>query len=293
MVASMVIQGRELGAEDIDLIRGLQSEHGDWGRTRLSEELCRRWNWRNGRGQIKDMAARTLLVKLERRGHIRLPERLHKTSGRWRKVGVPPAVAEYQSVPIRGPLEQLRPLGVSIIAAGSQDQRLFNALLERYHYLGHRRTVGENIGYLFRDRQGREVGCALFGSAAWKCAGRDAWIGWDRRSREAQLGLLTNNTRFLVLPWVRVPQLASHLLGCVARRLCADWQEKYGHPIHALETFVERERFRGTCYRAANWVRVGETQGRTRNDRDRRIRSTVKDVYLLGLSKNFRRELCA
>jgi hypothetical protein len=239
------------------------------------------------------MAARALLAKLERRGHIRLPERLHKTSGRWRKVGMPPPVVEYHRAPIRGPLEQLRPLGVSIVTAGSPDQRLFNALLERYHYLGHRRTVGENIGYLFRDRQGREVGCALFGSAAWKCAGRDAWIGWDRRSREAKLGRLTNNTRFLVLPWVTVPQLASHLLGSVARRIGADWQEKYGHPIHALETFVERERFRGTCYRAANWVRVGETKGRTRNDRDRRVRSTVKDVYLLALSKNFRRELCA
>lgn len=288
-----MIQGRELGAGDIELIRTLQAEHGEWGRTRLSEELCRRWNWRNGRGQIKDMAARTLLTKLERRGHIRLPERLHKVSGRWRKLGAPPPVVEYGQAPIGGALDELRPLGVSVVAAGSSDQRLFNCLLERHHYLGHRRTVGENMGYLFRDRQGREVGCALFGSAAWKCAARDNWIGWKRRSRETKLGLLTNNTRFLVLPWVRVPHLASHLLGCVARRLGADWQQKYGHPIHALETFVERERFPGTCYRAANWVRVGETQGRTRNDRDRCIRATLKDVYLLPLDRNFRRELGA
>jgi len=293
MVEIMVIQGRELSAQDIELIRALQLEHGDWGRTRLSEELCRRWDWRNGRGQLKDMAARTLLVKLERRGHIRLPERLHKSSGRWRKRGAAPAAVGYQQTPINGPLEELRPLRVSLVSVGSPDHRLFNCLLERYHYLGHRRTVGENLGYLFRDRQGREVGCALFGSAAWKCAGRDAWIGWDRRSREAQLGRLTNNTRFLILPWVTVPHLASHLLGGVVRRLSADWQEKYGHPIHAVETFVERARFRGTCYRAANWVRVGATQGRTRNDRDRSIRASVKDVYLLALSKNFRRELGA
>jgi hypothetical protein len=203
-----------------------------------------------------------------------------------------PEVAE-RNAPIDAVLAQLRPLGVSLVRAGSPDQRLFNTLLERHHYLGHRRTVGENLGYLVRDAQGREVGCVLFGSAAWKCAGRDAWIGWDRRSREAKLGLLTNNTRFLILPWVRVPHLASHLLGCVARRLSADWQEKYGHRIVAVETFVERERFRGTCYRAANWVRVGATQGRTRNDRDRRIRSTVKEVYLLALDPNFRRQLCA
>jgi hypothetical protein len=238
------------------------------------------------------MAARTLLTKLERRGHIRLPERLHKTSGRWRKGGLPPAVVGYRMEPIAGALDELRPLVVSIVAAGSQDQRLFNTLLERHHYLGHRRTVGENLGYLVRDRQGREVACALFGSAAWKCAGRDTWLGWDRRRREARLGLLTNNTRLLVLPWVSVPHLASHLLGCLARRISTDWQEKYGHPIQALETFVERERFHGTCYRAANWVRVGETRGRTRNDRDRSIRATVKDVYVLPLNRNFRRGLC-
>jgi len=287
----MVIQGREVGASDLDLIRALQAEHGDWGRTRLSEELCRRWEWRNGRGQPKDMAARTLLVKLERGGHIRLPERLHKASLRRRKPGAAPAKVEYQRAPMGGPLEGLQPISVSVILAGSPDQRVFNTLLERYHYLGHRRTVGENMGYLFRDRQGREVGCALFGSAAWKCADRDAWIGWDRRSREAKLGLMTNNTRFLILPWVSVPHLASHVLGCVARRLCADWQRKYGHAIHLVETFVERGRFRGTCYRAANWVRVGQTRGRTRNDRDRTIRASVKDVYVLALNNNFRREL--
>lgn len=293
MTNSLVIQGRQLGAGDLELIRSLQLEHREWGRTRLSEELCRRWDWRNGRGQMKDMAARTLLTKLERRGHIRLPKPLHQSSGRWRKCGVPPAEVEYPQAPIQGGLAELRPITVTIVAAGSPDQRLFNVLLQRHHYLGHRRTVGENLGYLFRDAQRRVVGCALFGSAAWKCAARDAWIGWSRRSREAKLGLVTNNTRFLVLPWVRVPHLASHLLGCVARRLSADWQEKYGHPIVAVETFVECERFRGTCYRAANWVRVGATQGRTRNDRDRRIRSTVKDVYLLPLDQNFRRELGA
>ena len=130
MVATMVIQGRELAAKDIELIRTLQAEHGDWGRTRLSEELCRRWDWRNGRGQIKDMAARTLLAKLERRGHIRLPERLHKPSGRWRKLGSAPAVVEYPRAPIGGPLQELQPLEVSLVSAGTSDHRLFNCLLD-------------------------------------------------------------------------------------------------------------------------------------------------------------------
>ena len=146
---------------------------------------------------------------------------------------------------------------MSIVEPGSEDLRLFNCLLRRYHYLGHRNTVGENIRYLMRDCTGRPVGCALFGSAAWKCAARDAWIGWDRGRREANLGFLTNNTRFLVLPWVTVPHLASHLLATLARRVRADWQAKYGHPVHALETFVDRDRFKGTCYRAANWLRLG------------------------------------
>jgi len=291
MIEVMVIQGRELHAADIGLIRFLLAEHGDWCRTRISEELCRRWDWRNGQGRFKDMAARALLLKLERAGLIQLPKRRCPSSNGFRNRN-PPLVA-HATEPIRCTLRELRPLGVSIVEPGSADPRLFNCLLSRYHYLGHRNTVGENIRYLVRDRAGRPVGCALFGSAAWKCAARDAWIGWDRSRREANLGFLTNNTRFLVLPWVTVPHLASHLLATLARRVRADWQAKYGHPVHALETFVDRDRFRGTCYQAANWVRLGSTQGRTRNDRNHRIRVSVKDVYLYPLSKGFRRELCA
>ena len=291
MAEVTVIQGRELHAEDIGLIRSLLAEHGDWCRTRISEELCRRWDWRNGQGRFKDMAARTLLLKLERAGLIQLPKRRGPSSNGSRN-RTPPLVA-HATDSIRCALRDLRPLRVSIVGPGSEDLRLFNCLLSRYHYLGHRNTVGENIRYLVRDCTGRPVGCALFGSAAWKCAARDAWIGWDHGRREANLGFLTNNTRFLVLPWVTVPHLASHLLATLVRRVRADWQVKYGHPVHALETFVESDRFKGTCYRAANWLRLGSTQGRTRNDRNHCLRATVKDVYLYPLSSDFRRELCA
>jgi len=295
----MVVQGRELSAEDIGQMQGLLAEHPDWGRTRLSEELCRRWDWRNARGRIKDMAARTLLLKLERAGHIRLPQRRRKSTNGLRNRNAP--LVAHATAPICCALRELRPLAVSIVEPGSEDLRLFNCLLSGYHYLGHRNTVGENLRYLVRDRMDRPVACALFGSAAWKCAARDAWIGWDRATREANLGLLTNNTRFLVLPWVAVPHLASHMLAGFARRIRADWQTKYGHPVHALETFVDRDRFRGACYQAANWVRLGPTQGRTRNDRERSIRTSVKDVYLYPLIKDFRnalstlapRELCS
>jgi len=284
------MQGREVSGADLVLIRGLLAEQPGWGRTRLSEELCRRWDWRNAQGRPKDMAARTLLLKLERAGHIRLPPRRRPSSNDLRNRRVP--VAAPAPAPIRGTLRDLRPLVVSIVASGSEDLRLFNGLLAHYHYLGHRNTVGENIRYLVRDRHGRPVACALFGSAAWKCADRDAFLGWDSATRERNLQRLTNNTRFLIPGWVAVPHLASHVLGLVARRIRSDWQAKYGHPVHALETFVDRSRFKGTCYRAANWLPLGATQGRTRNDRAHRIRAAVKDVYLYPLVADFRQELC-
>ena len=287
----MVIQGRRLNGADIDLIRRLLDEHPEWHRSRLSQELCRRWQWCNAQGRLKDMAARTLLLKLERGGHIRLPKR-RGFSPNGRRNQCAPAVAPAPD-PIRCALGDLRPLSVSVVAPDSQDLRLFNGLLARYHYLGHRSTVGENLRYLVRDRLGRPVACALFGSAAWKCADRDAFLGWDRATRERNLQRLTNNTRFLVLPWVWAPHLASHVLGLIARRIRTDWQAKYGHPVHALETFVDRSRFKGTCYKAANWLRLGATRGRTRNDREHRIRAEVKDVYLYPLIPDFRQELCA
>jgi hypothetical protein len=291
MTGVMVMQGREVSGADIGLIRDLLVEHPHWGRTRLSEELCRRWGWRNAQGRLKDMAARTLLLKLEWGGRIRLPARQRPSSNGLRNRHMP--VVEPATDPIRGTLRDLRPLSVRVATPGSQDLRLFNGLLARYHYLGHRNTVGENLRYLVRDRHGRPVACALFGSAAWKCAVRDAFLGWERTTRERNLQRLTNNTRFLVLPWVLVPHLASHLLGLLARRIRTDWQAKYGHPVEALETFVDRQRFQGPCYRAANWLRLGATQGRTRNDREHRIRTAVKDVYLYPLVADFRRELGA
>jgi hypothetical protein len=291
MAQAMVIQGRKITDGEIALIRDLMAQHRDWGRTRLSEELCRCWNWRNAQGRIKDMAARTLLLKLERRGYIELPARQRPSSNHFRNRRAP--LVEPAAEPIRSDLSKLRPLSASLVVHRSDDLRLFKGLLGRHHYLGHRNTVGENLRYLIRDRHGRPLACALFGSAAWKCADRDRFLGWDRACRERNLQALTNNTRFLILPWVEVPHLASHVLGLIARRIRDDWQAKYGHPVHALETFVDRSRFRGTCYRAANWMRLGTTQGRTRNDRDRCIQAPVKDVYLYPLIQDFRRELCA
>lgn len=289
MAEVMILQGREVTDVDIELIRDLIAAHPERGRTPLSVDLCCRWNWRNAQGRLKDMACRTLLLKLERAGRIRLPLRQGPSSNGFRNRRPPPVVQAGEA--IRGALCDLQPLRVKVVAPGSEDLGLFNGLLAHEHYLGHRNTVGENLRYLVRDRHERPVACVLFGSAAWKCAPRDAFLGWDRTTRERNLQMLTNNTRFLIPGWVQVPHLASHVLGLVVRRIRSDWQAKYGHPVHALETFVDRSRFKGTCYRAANWLRLGETQGRTRNDRAHRIQAPAKDVYLYPLIPDFRRQM--
>lgn len=291
MEAEQVIQGRRLGESDLGLVRHWLATEPGWNRSRLSRELCERWNWRNGAGHLKDMACRTLLLQLERRGQIRLPARQRPS---------PNALRNSQALdlpckrtPIERALADLQPVRIEVLGQGHADLALFRFLLQRHHYLGLRNSVGENLKYLARDRHGRPLACLLFGAAAWKAKARDEWIGWTPEQRERALPLLANNTRFLVLPWVRVPHLASHVLGRVVRRLHADWTSKYGQGIELLETFVDRERFRGTCYRAAGWLPVGATAGRSRNDRAQTLAVPVKDIYLRPLSPDFRRRLCA
>jgi hypothetical protein len=286
-----VIQGRRVGARELEQVRQLLAAHPDWSRRRLSQQLTLLWDWRNGTGQLKDMAARTLLLKLERRGWIVLPPRRQKPVNRMRqkRMLTPLAVP----LPLVQSLETLLPLAITEVSAHARQRALCEALLQQHHYLSHRSWVGENLQYLIGDRQGRPLACVLFGAAAWQCADRDEYIGWDAPTRAQNLALIANNARFLVLPWVRVPHLASHVLGRIVRRLSQDWQIKYGHPIYLLESFVERDRFAGICYRAANWVRVGQTQGRTRQDRadGTRHQAPIKEIYLCPLHPRFRERL--
>lgn len=174
-----------------------------------------------------------------------------------------------------------------------EDLALFRFLLARHHYLGYGNTVGENVKYLLRAQNGRPLAALLWGAAAWKCAARDAWIGWSGQQRQERLWLVANNTRFLVAPWVRVPWLGSHALGMAAARVSADWQRKYGHAIELLETFVDGERFRGTCYRAAGWQHVGATTGRTRNDDRSQRPGPRKEVFLKPLRAGWKERLAA
>ncbi len=281
------VQGREITQDHIELIRRLIDADPSQNRTQLSKELCLLWNWRAANGQVKDMACRTFLLKLEQRGYITLPKR--RTPGRGcRKTSIP--YVPHNTDPVARSLSELEPVQIQLVEDTGL-QGLFQCLLFRYHYLGFRSTVGENIKYLVFDYRQNPLACLLFGSAAWKCAPRDDFIGWNAEIRKANLHLVTNNMRFLVLPWVRVPHLASHILGRVARRISSDWIEKYGHPIYLLETFVERDCFRGVCYQAANWIYVGQTKGRSRNDRYTTLKVPVKDIYLYPLTREFREAL--
>ncbi|MDP6113494.1 MAG: DUF4338 domain-containing protein [Planctomycetota bacterium] len=289
METERIIQGRCITPETVAQIRGLLADNPSWHRTRLSRELCARWDWRNDKGRLKDMAARTLLLKLERLGEIRLPERQRPSPNGYRNCSI--TDVPHDNSPIESNLRALQPLEIAPLEAADKDAPLFKSLLHRYHYLGHRHCVGENLKVMIRDQSGRLLACMLFGSAAWKTKSRDAFIGWERQTRERNLPFLTNNTRFLILPWVRVKNLASHLLAQVCRELPRHWIEKYGHPIHLLETFVERDRFRGTCYRAAGWTHVGTTAGRSRNDVYATMNVPVKDVFLYPLTPDFRRRL--
>lgn len=282
----MVIQCRNTTKADIAFIKRLMADNPSWGRRRLSRELCSTWHWHNGKGQVKDMACRSMLLKLERRGFIVLPPRRGGRMNALRNCSIAPV--EHQTDELCLSLKEVRPLQIEPVSPRSDSHPLFKFFLWRYHYLGHRNTVGENMKYLIRSCAGRPLACVLFGSAAWKTVARDTFIGWNAPVRERNLSYITNNTRYLILPWVKISLLASHILSLVSRRISSDWVAKYGHSIYLLETFVDRSLFRGTCYKAANWRMVGETKGRTRNDRNNTIHVPVKYVYVYPLRKDFR-----
>jgi hypothetical protein len=194
---------------------------------------------------------------------------------------------------ISGALTQLEPLSLQEVSAEPASRGWVKEALARFHYLGFGGAVGENLHYVVRDGQGRPLACLVFGAAAWKCQDRDRFIGWTAEQRQKHLALVANNTRFLILPWAKVPDLGSWILGQVAGRIAGDWQAKYGHSVVLLETFVEQSRFRGTVYRAANWESVGVTTGRTRQDRHTCLAVPRKEIYLYPLRRSFREALCA
>ncbi|MDR3121512.1 MAG: DUF4338 domain-containing protein [Clostridiales bacterium] len=274
--------------EKVGQVRELIIANPEWNRSRLSRELCELWDWKAATGQLKDISCRDLLRDLEAAGAVVLPT-AQKIS---RRAGVHERIAhmEHCTEPIRAELRELTPLRVKIVSSKPGIAE-FKSYIDQYHYLGFDRSVGESLKYFITSRDGRTLALLMFGSAAWKCASRDTFIGWSSEDRRANLYFMTNNNRFLIPEWVRVSHLASHVLALIARRLSHDWETKYGHPIYLLETFVETDRFRGTCYKAANWIHVGRTTGRGRDSISMKATLPTKEVWMFPLCKDFREKL--
>jgi hypothetical protein len=284
-------QGKEMNKSDLLLLRKIADNHPDWSRHRITKEICDHWNWRTRTGQLKTFAARSMIDKLEQRGYIQLPA-VRTTQRRTMRPAFPNDFVPPVANSVTEKLKDITPLTIHIPQAYSYEDACFGYYLNQYHYLGFHRTVGENLKFIIKDRFSRDIACLLFGSAAWQVAPRDVFIGWNPKIRCRNINLMTNNTRFLILPWVNVPHLASHILGMVIRHLQTYWMEKYNHPIHMVETFVEKERFAGTCYKAANWILIGQTKGRSRQERHGKQVVPIKDIYLYPLTPRFREGLC-
>lgn len=291
MERDIVYHGRHINSEDIIFIKTLIAKNADKSRRFISKEICQEWDWRQENGTLKDMVCRGLLLKLEAEGLITLPPRKQIPNNPFlnRK---PPEVVRVDQSPIECNLEDIQPIELRSVRK-TKLEKLYNSLIHEYHYLGYAQPVGEKFKYLVLSNE-RPIGCIGWSSAAWYIGCRDRFIGWSPEIRAKNLHLIAYQTRFLILPWVRVSFLASHLLGLNARIISNDWLDFYKHPIYFLETFVDSEGlgFKGTCYRAANWILLGKTTGRGKLDKANRQNRSIKDVYGYPLHKDFRRILC-
>src|SRR6516162_237596 len=285
MPATWRYRGRKISAEEIVFIRRLIAAHPGASRRALSTKLCEAWQWKQANGAPRDMVCRGLLLMLHRAGEIELPcVRFTPPNPLVRRPRPAPVLMD--TTPLQGPLSQLGPLRFQQVRR-TGDEPVFNSLIEHHHYLGYEQPVGEHLKYLVWV-QGRPVACLAWSSAPRHLGSRDRFIGWSAEARRRNIHFLAYNTRYLILPWVQVEHLASHILGRMAKRLPEDWERIYGHPIYFLETFIDPERFRGTCYRAANWVVLGRTTGRGKNCPTKRPNRSIKDVLGYPLVPHFR-----
>ena len=273
---------------DLVFIRRLIAENPQCSRRRLSEKLCQAWSWVQPNGALRDMVCRGMMLMLHRQGLIELPAL--RQVGRSSLMGrEKPAAVSIDQTPLRMSFTELGPLQVRQVRR-TPEEALFNGLLQQHHYLGYSQPVGEHLKYLVYA-QGRPIACMAWSSAPRHLGSRDRFIGWTAQARLANVRLLAYNTRFLILPWVTVAHLASHLLGRIAKRLSADWQAVYAHPIYFVETFIDPQRFRGTCYRAANWTLMGMTTGRGKDAPTYEPNRSIKQVLGYALVKDFRQRL--
>ena len=281
---------RSLSGDELAFIRALVAQHPQASRRELSKKLCVAWNWVQPNGVLRDMVCRGLMLELHRAGLIELPAvRYCPPNPLARRCA--PARVELDCGPLQASLSEILPVELRQVRR-SPEEGLFNSLLEQHHYLGYSQPVGEHLKYLAYAK-GRPLACLALCSAPRHLGSRDRFIGWSPAARLKNIGLLAYNTRFLILPWVKVAHLASHLLGRIARQVSGDWEQLYGHPIYFLETFVDPARFRGTCYLAANWVRLGVTTGRGKDAPTDKPTRPVKQVLGYALCPDFRERLGA
>jgi hypothetical protein len=282
-------RGRTITRADLDLIRRLIQDNPSASRRALSAKLCEAWNWVQSNGAPRDMVARGLLLHLHREGHITLPAQKFRPPNNVARHSKPPCVPLLQWDPIPGPLSVIRPLEIRQVRRTGEES-LFDSFIETYHYLGYTRPVGEHLKYLIFAR-GVPAACMGWSSAPRHIGCRDRFIGWRPETRRRNIHFLAYNTRYLILPWARLPHLASHILGQIARRISSDWIDLYEHPIWFLETFVDPERFRGTCYRAANWLYLGKTTGLGKDNHTNTPNRSIKEVLGYPLAVDFRDKL--
>ena len=285
MPAERRYRGRVVTAEDMAFIRQFIAQHPDASRRRLSAKRCEAWEWKQANGALRDMVCRGLLLMLHRAGEIELPPVRQVSLNPFIERGRPAPVL-LDTTPISGLLSALQPIELQQVRRRG-DEPLFNSLRDQYHYLGYEQPVGEHLKYL-AWAQGRPLACLAWSSAPRHLGSRDRFIGWTAEARRRNIRFVAYNTRFLILPWVQVPHLASHLLGKMTRALSSDGERIYGHPIYFAETFIDPGRFRGTCYRAANWALLGHTTGRGKNDHTNKPNRPIKEVLGLPLTPRFR-----
>jgi hypothetical protein len=289
MEYKFIYRRREITSHDIEFIRKVIRENPNAGRCFLSKHICRVWNWTQPNGYLKDGVCRGLLLRLEAEGYIKLPPRKSIPPNPFVKREKPSKI-QINQIPIHNQLSDIHPVYLKQIRR-TPLEKLFNSLVEHYHYLGYSHPVGEHLKYI-AFAQDRPIACLAWSSAAWHIGARDRFIGWRPEIREKNLHLIAYQSRFLILPWVFVSHLASHLLSLTSKIISKDWQNLYHHPIYWLETFVDSEKFKGTCYKAANWIYLGKTTGRGKLDQTNKENRSLKTVWGYPLAKDFRRLLC-
>jgi len=287
---TLVIRGKMVGESELATIKQTVEQYWDKGRVFISRELCKTWDWRQYNGHLKDQVCRILLNRLEEKQLIKLPPRKNGwTQGKKRYYSPPVEPPEFAATELNGRVDDFPGIEFKMVRR-TPDEALWDYLVHEHHYKSYKIIVGAHLKYIAYFN-GQPIACMAWCSTVFRIQSRDQFIGWDSEARSKNNRFMVNNSRFLILPWIQIKNLASYLLGLSARTISHDWEKFYGYPVYLLETFVEKDRFAGTCYKAANWHCVGATEGHAKKNNKFYYHGQIKDVYLYPLISDFRRQL--